>query len=811
LGLNWPELILVLDWRARFGYNDCLTGEVILGFFTKPVVPNTEGGNPREEAILNHKYRILLVLAVPSLCLILPQSVSQAATYYISPYERVASDTNPGTKTRPWKTIGKATPLLRPGDTLLIRAGIYREAVILSQSGTATNPIKIMAYPGDEGKVIINAAEPVTNWQKCAGPGDCAGNPNWNQIYYADVQGLVEFHPDSEFAIRQVFQNGELLNRSRYPDTGWSYPKSITDFRRTFSDSSLSKPAGYFNGSVCHIKTEVWQINQIDISDYSGHTITLSESPRYDISTRFGYYITSIVGEINEEGEWAYDPASKRLFIWPEDEDPEDIEVTYRKFCLRTYGGVSWNEVRGLALHNAYAYGIWVCRASDIRIENNTVEHSYEHGIYVDGWGGRCDNNQIINNTIRHACCYGIVVDGDSHNSNVQANYVYGIGAEDFADDLMNGRGEGILVGGPFTRVYGNRIDRTGHTGLYLSGGARGREVSYNYITNSCLSLSDGGGIYAAGFADGPQEDWIHHNILEDIVGCLCMDRQHDLGSPPTIETHSGDAPGIYIDEEGNHRIIEHNTVIRSHMAGIYFHWAPANVVKHNRLYGNREFQIRFDGKNEARKTLIDDVLLDNVMFATDAQQKTFYLGTEYDNVTFGRSDDNYFYHPYNDRHIFLNQYTAGGGAWVGRKLTLDGWRALSGYDGNSREFSYLYQFSDLAIDPEGTSRIIYNASLDVVSIDLESQTYCDVQGNKIYGSVSLQPFESKILISCDFEIPTGVTMLDFSLFATHWLDNNCDPSNDYCEGTDLDLSGAVDFADFAQFADNWLAGVKSD
>jgi len=119
---------------------------------------------------MNCTYRILIILAMPCFCLILPQSVSRAATYYISPYQRGASDSNPGTEVRPFKTIGKATELLRPGDTLLIRAGLYRETVILSQSGTETNPIKIMACPGDEGKVIINAAEPVANWQKCAGP-----------------------------------------------------------------------------------------------------------------------------------------------------------------------------------------------------------------------------------------------------------------------------------------------------------------------------------------------------------------------------------------------------------------------------------------------------------------------------------------------------------------------------------------------------------------------------------------------------------------------------------------------------------------
>jgi hypothetical protein len=60
-----------------------------------------------------------------------------------------------------------------------------------------------------------------------------------------------------------------------------------------------------------------------------------------------------------------------------------------------------------------------------------------------------------------------------------------------------------------------------------------------------------------------------------------------------------------------------------------------------------------------------------------------------------------------------------------------------------------------------------------------------------------------------DFACPDGVTMLEFSLFATHWLDDNCDASNDYCEGTDLDKSGKVDFDDLRELADSWLAGVE--
>ena len=99
----------------------------------------------------------------------MPADASWAATYYVDGGKRGASDNNPGTEARPWKTIGRGTQSLQPGDTLLIRAGTYRETVILRRSGTEAEPIRIRAYPGDEGKVIINAAEPVTNWRRARG------------------------------------------------------------------------------------------------------------------------------------------------------------------------------------------------------------------------------------------------------------------------------------------------------------------------------------------------------------------------------------------------------------------------------------------------------------------------------------------------------------------------------------------------------------------------------------------------------------------------------------------------------------------
>jgi hypothetical protein len=124
-----------------------------------------------------------------------------------------------------------------------------------------------------------------------------------------------------------------------------------------------------------------------------------------------------------------------------------------------------------------------------------------------------------------------------------------------------------------------------------------------------------------------------------------------------------------------------------------------------------------------------------------------------YGNVHFGQSDRNFFCQPFADTHIYMMRYPATGGV-TEETVTLAGWRALSGYDSHSVEFSYLRQRTDMTIPEPVRSRIIYNPSLGSVDIDLGADKYCDVQGNKVYGKASLAPFASKILVAADFAIP---------------------------------------------------------
>lgn len=52
-----------------------------------------------------------------------------AATYYVNNKAPLASDNNPGTEDRPWRTVGKAARTVKPGDRVIVRPGLYPERV----------------------------------------------------------------------------------------------------------------------------------------------------------------------------------------------------------------------------------------------------------------------------------------------------------------------------------------------------------------------------------------------------------------------------------------------------------------------------------------------------------------------------------------------------------------------------------------------------------------------------------------------------------------------------------------------------------
>ncbi len=85
-----------------------------------------------------------------------PQTFSK--TYYVDNTSPQADDQGPGDKARPFRTIAKAAELLKPGERVVIAAGVYRECVRPARGGSG--PSQMISYEAAPGaKVVVTGSE----------------------------------------------------------------------------------------------------------------------------------------------------------------------------------------------------------------------------------------------------------------------------------------------------------------------------------------------------------------------------------------------------------------------------------------------------------------------------------------------------------------------------------------------------------------------------------------------------------------------------------------------------------------------------
>jgi hypothetical protein len=83
---------------------------------------------------------------------------STGRTFFVS---TTGSNSNPGTRRRPWRTVQHALDVLNPGQRVLVRGGTYSENLLMERDGTAGAPITIANYPGE--RPVLRAAGGHTN------------------------------------------------------------------------------------------------------------------------------------------------------------------------------------------------------------------------------------------------------------------------------------------------------------------------------------------------------------------------------------------------------------------------------------------------------------------------------------------------------------------------------------------------------------------------------------------------------------------------------------------------------------------------
>jgi hypothetical protein len=111
------------------------------------------------------------------------------------------------------RTVGEIVARLKPGDTVYIHGGIYREKATIDASGLPEQPILLCAAEGEH--VVLTGADRITSWTPVEGESGVYRTP-WSYKFVAWNENQT--HPDDDYhrligRCEQVFINGYPLHQ----------------------------------------------------------------------------------------------------------------------------------------------------------------------------------------------------------------------------------------------------------------------------------------------------------------------------------------------------------------------------------------------------------------------------------------------------------------------------------------------------------------------------------------------------------------------------------------------------------------------
>lgn len=413
-------------------------------------------------------------------------------------------NTAAGTIGAPFRDIAKAVQMARPGDTVYVRAGTYREKIIAGRSGEEGNPITFKAYSGET--VVVTTTDEVSSWTLQSGDvnGDGSSDSDvWaaNVAWDAGTDGVgntLFVDGTLKFEAREGAEDDpmRLSNWGRIESGDLSLTGFTADDLRYWGDD-------FWNGAKVRHHVTDWTIVESEIADYSSSdgTVTFatalsSTSQKHNI----GYHIYGTIKTLNEAGEWFKDTSTDTLYYKASSgQDPNSLTMEFknRDYCFDVSGSDYINiedfVLRGGTILNSSStdHNIW---------SGNTI-YAYDKGSYGRAYLSG-SYNIFRDNEVGQS--WGSVLSISGTRQQMINNYLHDIG--------YNGTTKAITMGGSEHLVSYNTVSKFARS--FLDGFPLRSEFSYNVF-------EDGGNLsWDTGVFDGDAGrgngggSIVHHNVI---------------------------------------------------------------------------------------------------------------------------------------------------------------------------------------------------------------------------------------------------------------------------------------------------------
>jgi hypothetical protein len=554
-------------------------------------------------------------LTLLTVLLIAPLGALNAAEFHIAPS---GNDANPGTEAKPLATLQAGVNKLQPGDTLIVRGGVYRETVTFPRSGAKEKPITLKPYRDE--KVVVTGCDPVSGWTHYDAAKNIWKAPMpWtlgtgrNQVFCGDEVLIEARFPNQPAPGLEMPVSG--LSRL-WPTFGeFANPDPLKQPQRVVSKLLDGQPDDFWKGGLYYgIHYGGWSAQTGVIESSKAGEISVGDRTTQWWSVANNYAADDgrgmIVGHMNaldQPGEWHWQ-ADTLYLIPPSGEKPADVEAKRRQLAF-DLSGREHIRIEGIAVRAASARLQDSAQCVFDRCRFEYVSHFTRHyaigqieptgdnmksgetGIFVGG-----HDNAFLNCTVRFSAGAGFHLRGYHHTIHnclidevsYTSHYLNAItdAVADFADyeNFLAG-GHAITfntmrnAGRHFFNFYGNGTSTASRNRGPMDYAAT--LFAHNYLYNGMLQTRDAGfltGYYASGGTLNGQNSQVLFNVL------------HDCYDPWAMEL---DVLGIIYLDAGTCDVTLHHNLLwaapGSLQRGLYYNTACVDIREHNNVF-HKEF-----------------------------------------------------------------------------------------------------------------------------------------------------------------------------------------------------------------------------
>lgn len=583
------------------------------------------------------------------------------------------SATSPSAGIGPWRTLAKlASFAIQPGDTVQLACGsTWNETLRLSASGTSTSPITVSALPaGCSNPPVINGGSTIasTAWKVHKGSIYVATQTT-APLLVTMPSGVMTsaHHPNRGFD--STLPDSMYQRNAQDSDNAAINGRPASTYVTTGSDLALPAGASLTAGTVIRLRPNSWTLDQTTIASVSAARINLATPTSYPMGAGWGFFFLGQLWMLDSPGEWHYDKSQSKLYVWAPDSKAPGSSVTVATLdtgvdlSSRNYVTLSGLTVRNVGI------GIRARRSTGVSILNSRVDTTSGNGIDAAASVSVTVTGNQLNRTGGDAISGFDPSVGTASGMKVVNNTIVDSGVAVSGNAVLSVpvRGLGAIRAGTAATVSQNRITNASYHGVFVSPGSA---ITSNVITGACSALDDCAGIYANGVNNG-----------SSITGNLVIGSRGAMAGKPTTNQRT-QAQGIYLDESASLVTVTDNTATDNDN-GIQVHVSANNVIRGNKLYGNRVSQLWMQetrNADNAAGDIFGNEFTSNLLVSTTPATNTIYLDTIYkDTVHFGSFDANRFFDSIIPTVLYERTSLSG------RYYDLTQWQAATTASGQSR------------------------------------------------------------------------------------------------------------------------------